>query len=193
MSEPVGGVYLSPEAEAERLWGRAQEAFEKAKQSITDLCEAVDLGARVVEILTVHCLRRVRGEFPTTVAGLLEPPPPEVDAERDFLHPPRSLRFVDALDMLSAPALPCISQDLHRGWEDRVSSCRRSRARAERATGISLEEREREALVLIGAYRNRIFLLPPPVRVVPEEVLGAFPAVVALVERLFASVKAPAS
>ena len=39
--------------------------------------------------------------------------------------------------------------------------------------------------MLIGAYRNRIFFLPPPVLIIPDEVLGAFPTLIELVEQLF--------
>jgi hypothetical protein len=189
MAVLTGGVYLSPGTEAERLWSGAQEAFEQAAQGIVPLSEAIDLGVRVVEITAVQCLREVRHEFPATIASLLDPPPPEVNVERDFLHPPKSLRFIDAVDMLSDMELPCISPQRHHGWEDRVASCRRSRSRAERACGFFVDRRQREELMLLGAYRNRIFLLPPPVRIVTDEVLGAFPTLVELVERLFASAR----
>jgi len=193
MSQPIEGVLLSPESEAERLWQGAQEAFRKAGESIACLSEAVDLGVRVVEIMTARCLEPVRDEFPATIASLLEPPPPEVDPKRDFLHLPKSLRFIDVLDMLSAADLPCISPPLHHGWEDKVASCRRSRTRTRSVAGFSVDEQQRNALMLIGAYRNRIFLLPPPVRIVPEDVVNAFPALRKLVERLFASARALAS
>lgn len=187
MSEGAEPVYLSPDTEAERLWRRAQEALQEARQDIVSLSRAIDLGVRVVEIVTAERLQQVRGEFPTTIASLLEPPPPDVDPERDFLHPPKSLRFIDALDMLSEADLTCIDPQLHHGWEDRIVSCRRSRARAKKATGVSVDKNERDALMLIGAYRNRIFVLPPPVRIVPNEVLDAFPALVELVRRLLPS------
>ena len=193
MSELVEEVVLSPETEAERLWGGAEQAFQKAGESIVDLSQAVDLGVRVVEIMTVRCLQPVMDEFPATITSLLESPPPEVEPERDFLHAPKSLRFIDAVDMLSTAELPCISPQLHHGWEERASSCRRSRGRTRKATGVSLDAKQRDALMLIGAYRNRIFLLPPPVRIIPHEVLGAFPTLVDLVERLFASVRTATS
>ena len=177
-------VFLSPEAEAERLWVGAQEAFGQAQHSIVELSEAVDLGVRVVEIMTVQCVQAVRDEFPRSIISLLESPPPEVEPERDFLHAPTSLRFADAVDLLSEPDLPCVSPQLHRGWEDRASSCRISRGRTFRAAGISLDATDRDALTLIGAYRNRIFFLPPPVRIVPDEVMGAYPTLIELVERL---------
>jgi hypothetical protein len=192
VTEPAGQVCLSPENEAQRLWDGAQEAFRKARQGIVHLSEAVDLGVRVVEIMTTRRLQPVRDEFPASIASLLESPPPDVDPRRDFLNPPKSLRFIDALDMLSAADLPCISPQLHHGWEDRVVSCRRSRARTRRATGVSVDEKRRDALILIGAYRNRIFVLPPPVRIVPDEVASAYPTLVELVEHLFASATGPA-
>lgn len=193
MSVLVEEVLLSPETEAERLWIGAQQAFHNAWDDVVDLSEAIDLGVRVVEILTIRCLEPVRNEFPATIKSLLESLPPEVSAERDFLHPPESLTFIDAVDMLSASDLPCISPRLHHGWEDRVASCRRSRARTRRATGVSLDATQRDGLSLIGAHRNRIFLLPPPVRIVPAEVLGAFPILIEVVEHLFASARTATS
>jgi hypothetical protein len=50
--------------------------------------------------------------------------------------------------------------------------------------------------MLIGAYRNRIFQTPPPVKVMPREVLDAYPVLVELVNRLFAAaqnVQAPST
>ena len=41
--------------------------------------------------------------------------------------------------------------------------------------------------MLLGAYRNRLFRLPPPVRIVPEEVVNAFPQLLDLAEHLFAA------
>ncbi len=184
---------LSPHAEAERLWSGAQEAFPQARDGIAQLCETIDLGMRVVEILTIECLRKVRQEFPTSVSILLDPPPPNVDPTRDFMHAPKTLSLLDALDMLSDPGLPCISPALHRGWVDRVQVCRELRTNTKRATNLALDATQRDALMLIGAYRNRIFLLPPPVRIVPSEVLDAFPVLSELVEQLFARERVPAS
>ena len=78
MSALSAEVYLSPEAEAERLWSGAREAYRKARQSIVDLSEAIDLGVRVVEIMTVRGLQPVRKEFPSTITSLLESPPPPI-------------------------------------------------------------------------------------------------------------------
>ena len=189
MSQTIERIVLSPEGEAVRLWQGAQDALPRAGESIGFLSETVDLSVRVLEILVGQCLEPVRGEFPATIASLLEPPPPEVDPNRDFVHQPKSLRFVDVLDLLSAMDLTCISPHLHHGWEDPRASCRRSRTRTIKVTGFSVEEKDREDLMLIGAYRNRIFLLPPPVQIVPQEVLDAFPTLVELVERFFALVK----
>ena len=186
MSTQSEGVVLSPHAEAERLWSGAQEAFQQARDGIAPLSETIDLGMRVVEILTIECLRKVRLEFPTSVATLLDPPPLEINLTRDFLNAPKTLRLIDALDMLSDPELTCISPGLHKGWVDHVQVCRELRTNTKRATGLSLDANQRGALMLIGAYRNRIFLLPPPVRIVPDEVLGAFPVLSELVGQLFA-------
>jgi hypothetical protein len=187
MASEFEEVFLNPDSEAERLWQGVQEAMRGAHENVVQLCEAIDLGVRVVEIMTTRRLQPLANEFPATIARLLDSPPAEVKPERDLLNPPKALRFVDALDMLCEAELPCISPPLHHGWEDRVVSCRRSRARARRVTGIALNADQRDLLMIFGAYRNRIFLLPPPVRLVPEEIFLAYPALEGLVNQLFAS------
>lgn len=189
MSEQVESVVLTPDAEAARLWRRAEEAFIRAPGSIAQLCEAVDLGVRVVEIGALNKLQSVHDQFPATIGTLLESLPPDIDTMRDLIHPPKSLTYVDVLDLLSARHLACISPQLHRGWEDRRESCMRSREKAFAAIGFSLDEDERKPLMLIGAYRNRLFSLPPPVRVVPSEVVNAFPSLAVLVDRLAAAAR----
>ena len=50
------------------------------------------------------------------------------------------------------------------------------------ALGMTLTEEDRDHLLVLAAYRNRIFRSPPPVRVDRGEILGAFPALNRLVE-----------
>ena len=194
MSENVEEMLLTPEAESQRLWEGAQEAIQNCEHSFAHLSEAIDLGARVVEIMTAQCLQRVRHQFPGSVSILFGPPPLTiVDPWRDFVAPVKSLRFSDAIDMLSAEELPCVSPQLHHGWADHAALCKDCRAITRKATSISLDEQQRQSLALIGAYRNRIFFTAPPVRVVPDEVMRAYPALVEIVNHLFALAKAPAS
>ncbi len=185
MSQLLEEEWLKPKFEAQRLWDGTLEALRKAPKGIIHLCEAIDLGTRVVEILTVQRLESVRDKFPATIASLLKAPPPEVEADRDFLHAPKWLRYIDVLDLLSGKQLSCISPQLHHGWEDKHSACHRVRAYTAEVTGISLGEKSRDDLILIGAYRNRIFRLPPPVRIIPNEVMGAYLTLINVVERLF--------
>jgi hypothetical protein len=55
---------------------------------------------------------------------------------------------------------------------------------AQGALGVWIGEVERRDLLLLSAYRNRIFRAPPPVRVVPGEILAAFDSLEELVRRL---------
>jgi len=107
-----------------------------------------------------------------------------VDTHRDAISIPNSLQFTDMVDLLSAEELECVSPGMHRGWEDRRFSCRRSRVSAQEALGVTLDATERDQLLLLSAYRNRIFRYPPPVRVHTHEVLSAFESLVRLVEGL---------
>jgi len=184
MSEMPDIIELGAEDEADRLWKGAKEAQETASEDFVAMCEALDLGLRAAEILVTHRLQPVKDQFPATIGVQLDTPSPEVDAHRDAINVPNSLPFTAILDLLSAEDLECCSPGLHRGWEDRRFSCRRSRVTASEALGVTLEEAEREHLLLLAAYRNRIFRSPPPVRVVRDEILGAIPVLNRLVESL---------
>jgi hypothetical protein len=175
---------LGPEEEAERLWQGAVEAQTRAPKDLVALCAVLDLGIRAAEILVTHRLQPVKDQFPATIGIQLDTPSPDVEAYRDAVNIPNSLSFTAILDLLSAEGLECVNPGLHRGWEDRRFSCKRSRITASGALDIALSEEEREALLLLSAYRNRIFRSPPPVRVVRGEILEAFPVLNALMEKL---------
>lgn len=180
----TNAVVLGAEEEADRLWRRALEARELAADDLVALCESIDLGIRAVEILAIGRLQAAVDGFPATIGLLLDLPEPRVDPVRDAVEVPDALQFTDVLDLLSAEELDCVSPRLHRGWEDRRFSCRRARNTAATAVDVRLEEEERGRLLLLSAYRNRLFRIPPPVRVDPGEVLPALDELARLEERL---------
>ncbi len=57
---------------------------------------------------------------------------------------------------------------------------------------MAVDERDTESpageghLLLLAAYRNRLFRYPPPIRIVPAEISAAFPVLQGLVESLTA-------
>ncbi|MHC5063128.1 MAG: hypothetical protein ACYTG5_04035 [Planctomycetota bacterium] len=177
-------IELGPREEADRLWTGALEAFERAPHSLVALCESLDLGLHAAEIEAIHRLQPIRRALPGTIALQLEEPVPEVDVHRDAELVSKALNITEILDLLSEDSLPCVAPKLHRGWEDRRRSCSRSREKARDALGFGLSDPEREKLLLLSAYRNRIFRCPPPIRVVTRDVLDAFPALVQLIEKL---------
>lgn len=174
MTELPDVIELGPEEEAHRLWRGAEDAWEAASEELIPLFEAIDLGLRAVEILVFEKLQPVKDQFPATIAIQMESPAPDVDPVRDAIQVPSSLGFTAIVDLLSEEELECVSPGLHRGWEDRRFACRRSRVTAGNAIGVSLGEQERAHLLLLSAYRNRIFRSPPPVRVRPAEIREAF-------------------
>ena len=177
-------IELGLEEEARRLWAGALETRAAADEDLVPLCESLDLGIHAAEILVVGLLQSVRGDFPATIGLQLELPAPEVDAQRDGMNLPNTLQFHDILDLLSAEELECVSPGMHRGWEDSRFSCRRSRVTARSAIGLTLSGDQRSRLLSLGAYRNRLFRYPPPVRVVPGDILEAWPSLEQLVEGL---------
>lgn len=184
MIETKETITLSPTEEANRLWQGAQDAFNEPNQSVATICEYLELGLRAAEILVVQKLQPVRGRFPATIGMMLESPEAEVQVYRDAVEIPHAIQFTEALDLLSEEKLECVGPALHRGWEDRRFSCRRSRKLSLEAIGFTLNDEERENLLTLSAYRNRLFRLPPPVRIEPETIRDAFGTLVKLVEKL---------
>jgi hypothetical protein len=178
---------ISAPDEAARLWGLATGMLERARGDFGALLSALNLGVRAVEIAAVRKLQRVSGSFPATIQALLEAPPEGVDVARDAIAAPKSLGFVEVLDLLSDDALECVGPALHRGWEDKRPACLRSRQLAREATGARVDTESRARLLLLAAHRNRLFWLPPPVRVVVPDVIDAFPALVRLYEAIDAT------
>jgi hypothetical protein len=184
MTESAAVFELGPEDEARRLWKGALEARDAASEDLVSLCESLDLGLHAAEILVVQLLQPIKDRFPATIGLQLNLPTPEVDPERDGIHVPNVLQFNDVIDLLSGDALSCVSPGLHRGWEDRRFSCQRSRAAAQEAIGITLSADDQDQLLLLAAYRNRLFRCPPPVRVVPGDIQLAFRCLERMVEGL---------
>lgn len=182
----AGVVMLDAHGEARRLWAAALAAI--GRDDLISLCEAVDLGVRAAEILAVDRLQKVKANFPATIVAQLDLPEPAIDAHRDAVSVPSTLAFAEVLDLASEEGLDCVGPHLHRGWEDRRYSCRRARTTAAEAFGFDLSGPQRESLLLLGAYRNRLFRYPPPVRVDAAAIRGAFPALVALVQQLSAAI-----
>jgi len=180
-------IELGPSDEAARLWRGALDAYASADERLVALCETLQLGIRSAEILAVGLMQSVRSEFPGTIALQLETPAPEVDVLRDAVATPNSISFTEILDLMGDEDLSCVGPHLHRGWEDRRFSCARSRATTKSAIGFSLDAASRDKLLLLTAYRNRIFYYPPPLRIAAHEILDAYPALIELVEKLQAS------
>ena len=177
-------IDLNSDTEARRLWAGAERAWGAAATDLVALMEALDLGIHAAEVLVVHLLQSARDKFPATIGAQLATPAPEVDPNRDGIHVPHVLQFVDAVDLLSDDGLECVSPGMHRGWEDRRFACQRSRTVAREAVGVTLSSAEQSQLLLLAAYRNRLFRCPPPVRVVPADIHHALPALEHLVRRL---------
>ena len=182
MTQKADVIELGPVDEAQRLWRGAMEAHKAPPDDLVSLCESLDLGLHAAEILVIHLLQPVKDSFPATIQVQLAVPSPEVDPHREGINVPKVLQFTDAIDLLSAEDLECVSPGMHRGWEDRRFSCRRSRTAAQEAIGVNLAAEDQQQLLLLAAYRNRLFRCPPPVRIVPDEIQDAFHSLERLME-----------
>jgi len=184
MTKLADTILVGPADEARRLWSAVQGAREQTAADPVALIETLDLGLRAAEVLAIRLLQPVRDRFPATIGAQLASPPPEVDRHRDGIHVPSVLQFTDVVDLMSGDELECVSPGLHRGWEDRAFACRRSRGVARETIGVTLARQEQMDLLLLAAYRNRLFRCPPPVQIVPADIHAALPALDRLVEHL---------
>ena len=181
-------ITLGPDDEARRLWTAALAARARAETDLVALIEALDLGIRAAEVLAIQRLQPAKERFPATIAAQLATPTAEVEPHRDAIHVPKVIQFIDVVDLLSEDELECVSPGMHRGWEDRAFACRRSRGVAREIVGVTLTTAEQAGLLLLAAYRNRLFRCPPPVRLVTADIQSALPVLDRLVERLFGPV-----
>ena len=188
MTPLADSIDLGPEEEARRLWSGALEARQSAGDDLIPLCASLDLGLHAAEILMIQLLQGVKDQFPATIGVQLTMPVPEVDPYRDGISVPATLGFTDIVDLLSSEEAECVAPGTHRGWEDRRFSCRRSRAAAQEAVGVTLTNDGQQQLLLLAAYRNRLFRCPPPVRLEPGKILAAFDHLERLVEGLLSAV-----
>ncbi|MHC4408460.1 MAG: hypothetical protein ACYS0E_06795 [Planctomycetota bacterium] len=177
-------ITLAPTEEAKHLWLNAVNAFERGGEGVGPLTEALEFGIRAVHILAVEKLQPIADRFPATIETQLERPDPEVVPYRDAAKEMHALQFIEVIDLLSEDGAECVSPHMHRGWEDRRASCHRSRQLGREACGVVLTPESRDKLVLLEAYRNRIFRVPPPVKIVPNEIRTAFPELETLYEKL---------
>jgi len=177
-------IALGPADEARRLWAAARAARATASTDLVALIETLDLGVRTAEVLALQALQPVKDRFPATIGVQLATPTPAVDPHRDGIHVPKVLQFTDIIDLLSGDDLECVSPGMHRGWEDRAFACRRSRAVAQETIGVTLAHEDQAHLLLLAAYRNRLFRCPPPVEIIPADIQRALPVLDRLVEQL---------
>jgi hypothetical protein len=148
---------------------------------------------RSAQLLAVAALRSVRDSYPATNQFLFQEPEAEIVVARDALVDGGDfLRFADLLDLLSEESLPCVASRLHRGWQDRVQSCREARRVSQEAAGFSLGPEERAALLSGLAVANRVFRIPPPLDLDAKRGAAGFDALLRLIERLAPSDQASA-
>ena len=150
-----------------------------------DIAQALALRIRAALLLGLERIAAVAGEFPATIQALMNVPTANIEAARDALTQPQDyLGFIDLLDLLSDDSLDCVSPRLHRGWQDKAQSCSEARRLSRAAVGFSIDAIHRDSLLLALAIYQRIFCIPPPVQLGPEDARAALKAVDDLIDRI---------
>lgn len=159
-------------------------AFERpAAHSL--LKPALVWGCHAFHLLAIQRLRSNRTGLPGWLQERLHCGDPELRVARDSAWLRCEIpTLLELVDLLSAPPLPCVAPELHRGWEDRQSSCLRLREQAQAALGTSLQAIQRDHLLLLLAARNRLLLLPCELSFTGAEIWNAYPLLLDLLSRL---------
>jgi hypothetical protein len=154
---------------------------------------ATDIAFRAAQLLALERIATVREEYAATNQAMIFEPEPDVVPTRDGpADEGDALRVIDIIDLLSDVDLPCVARHLHRGWQDRVQSCREARRITQKATGFALDENTRNDLLASLAVCNRVLRVPPPVTLVPGHAATWLPPVLRLIDRLAPAAEAEA-
>lgn len=176
---------LTPSSAAKELLSVVAGLNALDRQSLLAKATAVELLLRTAQILAVDKLTAARDRYPVTQQALMGEPDASFAPERDALIEEADfLAYRDLLDLLSDVESPCIAPRLHRGWQDRVQSCREARRISHEVVGFSLSAEEREPLLVALGVCNRVFRAPPALDLDDIDLEATCAPVLRLIERL---------
>ncbi len=176
---------IQSKSAAERLLIGLADSDLKGMTDPVTIGQAVCTAIRVAEMLALHGLDPVVGQYPATIQELFSRPRhPELDVSDAFIDPAGYLDFLDLLEMLSDESLSCISPRLYRGWQDRIQARRDARRITTETLGITLSADERDSLLPALALRNRLQIVPLPLAVSADEIRALFPPLAKLIDQL---------
>lgn len=146
---------------------------------------ALAWGWHSVGLLAYRRLQPLRDRLDDRLREYLHPGEPDLDVERDAWWAERErLSHLELLDLLSEEELPLLEPEFFRGWVDPEVRCRRVRREMATLLGRGVDEEWRQRLLVLLAAYHRLIRLPAEVRLDPDAVLDAFPALLDLVTLL---------
>ncbi len=154
-------------------------------EDVLEVAQALGITIRAFHLLGCRRLVSVAYEFPSSIQSLMAYPEPPVDPKRDaFIDADDFLTFIDLIDIFSDQQCDCVAPSLHRGWKDKVQSCKDARSTARAIVGFSIKDQEREMLLRAAAIHNRVFHVPAPFQLYTSEVKRAFSVLLKFIEIL---------
>ncbi len=138
-----------------------------------------------VALLAHHRLRPARETFDHWFWDFLDAGEPAFDVERDARwEEKKRLSLLEMLDILSSEELPILKPEFFQGWQDRTTRCRTLRKQVTAVIGSSIEQAQRDRLMMLLAAYHRLLRIPSPVEVESDPLRGALPALFDLIEAL---------
>ncbi len=185
MISPMETVFSSNRAIAERLLKSLVDSRAAASNHPIEIAHAIGIGIRAAHLLGIEHIKSVSHDLPPSIQALMDLPEANMDPERDaFIESREYIGFIELIDILSTQESECVAPHLHRGWQDKVQSCREARKTAHKVVGNVIVTNQRESLLLASATYNRVFLVPAPVQLIPAKVRTALASIIGLIERL---------
>ena len=150
-----------------------------------DLKGALYWGWHTVALLAHHRLRPARETFDHWFWDFLDAGEPAFDIERDARWGEKKrLSLIEMLDILSSEELSILKPEFFQGWQDKTTRCRTLRKGVAAVVGSSVEQAQRDSLMLLLAGYHRLLRIPSEVALEGESLREAFSALFDLIEAL---------
>ncbi len=150
-----------------------------------DLKGVLYWGWQAVALLAHHRLRPARETFDHWFWDFLDAGEPTFDVVRDARwEEKKRLSLIEMLDILSSEELPILKPEFFQGWQDRTTRCRTLRKGVTAVIGSSVEQAQRDRLMVLLAAYHRLLRLPSEVVLEADPLREALPALFDLIDGL---------
>ncbi len=182
-------IRITPVENAQESLNRLSQELQQLHQNdFSALKGTLNWGWHAIGYLAYIRLQPARDRLDPWIQDYLHEGEPAVDVKRDARWEERDqLSLLEILDLLSETELPSLKPEFYQGWQDRISRCRGLRQKVTEIIGSSINEQQRDHLLLLLAVYHRLVRLPAEVSLDTNAIQNSLPALFDLAEMLIDS------